>query len=117
ALYVPKYQLGLPVASADGKRVAVIEALCSDRLIVCGEVRLIDVSTGGVRALPTGGVDVTQLLWRDAKTLAYVGHRGLETVLGEIDIETETVTEFWSSLEYTFGAWYPSIALLPQGGV
>jgi dipeptidyl aminopeptidase/acylaminoacyl peptidase len=116
-LYAPKYQLGLPVASADGKHVAVIEALCSDRLIVCGEVRLIDVATGEVQALKTGGVDVTQLIWRDLKSLAFVGHRGLETVLGEIDVETGTVTEFWSSLEYTFGAWYPSVCVLPQGGM
>jgi dipeptidyl aminopeptidase/acylaminoacyl peptidase len=116
-VYKPQYQLGLPVASADGKSIAVIEALCSDRLIVCGEVRLIESLTGKVQALDTGGVDVTQLLWRDNGTLAYVGHRGLETVLGAIDIASNTASESWSSLEYTFGAWYPSVALAPQDGV
>jgi len=116
-VYKPKYQLGLPVASADGKHIAVIEALCSDRLIVCGEVRLIRAVTGEVQALDTLGVDVTQLIWRDNGTLAYVGHRGLETVLGEIDIASNTASESWSSLEHTFGAWYPSVALVPQGGV
>jgi dipeptidyl aminopeptidase/acylaminoacyl peptidase len=116
-LYRPRYQLGGPVASADGRHVGVIEALCSDRLIVCGEVRLIEPATGNVRRLDSAGVDVTQLTWRDNATLVFVGHRGLETVLGEIDLVTGTATESWSSLQYTFGAWYPSVAPLPQGGV
>jgi dipeptidyl aminopeptidase/acylaminoacyl peptidase len=116
-LYRPTYQLGGPVASADGRHVAVIEALCSDRLIVCGEVRLIELSTGNVRRLDSAGVDVTQLTWRDDATLVFVGHRGLETVLGEINLTTGASSESWKSLQYTFGAWYPSVALLPQGGV
>jgi dipeptidyl aminopeptidase/acylaminoacyl peptidase len=116
-LYRPTYQLGGPVASADGRHVAVIEALCSDRLIVCGEVRLIELATGHVRRLDTAGVDVTQLTWRDNATLVFVGHRGLETVLGEINLATGASRESWSSLQYTFGAWYPSVALLPQSGV
>ena len=116
-LYRPIYQLGGPVASPDSRHVAVIEALCSDRLIVCGEVRLIELATGHVRRLDTAGVDVTQLTWRDNATLVFVGHRGLQTVLGEIDLATGAPKESWSSLQYTFGAWYPSIALLPQSGV
>jgi dipeptidyl aminopeptidase/acylaminoacyl peptidase len=114
-VYQPTYQLGGPVASADGRHVAVIEALCSDRLIVCGEVRLIDSLTGSVRPLDTGGVDVTQLLWRGDNILEFVGHRGLETVLGEIEVAANTSSESWTSVEYTFGAWYPSIALAQQG--
>jgi dipeptidyl aminopeptidase/acylaminoacyl peptidase len=116
-LYRPIYQLGGPVASPDSRHVAVIEALCSDRLIVCGEVRLIELATGHVRRLDTAGVDVTQLTWCDNATLVFVGHRGLQTVLGEIDLATGAPKESWSSLQYTFGAWYPSIALLPQSGV
>jgi dipeptidyl aminopeptidase/acylaminoacyl peptidase len=116
-LYRPTYQLGGPVASADGRHVAVIEALCSDRLIVCGEVRLLELSSGTVRQLDSTGVDVTQLTWRDNTTLVFVGHRGLETVLGEINLATGATMESWTSLRYTFGAWYPSVALLPQGAV
>ena len=116
-LYRPTYQLGGPVASPDGRHVAVIEALCSDRLIVCGEVRLIELSSGNVRRLDSGGVDVTQLSWRDSATLVFVGHRGLETVLGEINLASGNARDSWTSLRYTFGAWYPSAALLPQGGV
>jgi dipeptidyl aminopeptidase/acylaminoacyl peptidase len=116
-VYQPIYQLGGPVASADGRHIAVIEALCSDRLIVCGEVRLIDSATGSVLSLDTGGVDVTQLLWRGNSKLVFVGHRGLETVLGEIDVTDKTSSESWASLEYTFGVWYPSIALAQQGSV
>ena len=116
-LYTPSLQLGLPTASPDARNVAVIEAVCSDRLIVCGELRLIDSNSGQVRQLETNQVDVSHVSWRDDATLTFVGHRGLSTVLGEIDIASATVSELWSSLDYTFGAWYPSVALLPQGGI
>jgi dipeptidyl aminopeptidase/acylaminoacyl peptidase len=116
-VYTPTLQLGSPTASPDGRRAAVIEALCSDRLIVCGEVRMINLASGKSEKLNTNDVDVTQVCWRDHSTLTFAGHRGLETVIGDIDLATGEVSETWSSLAYTIGAWYPTIALLPQGGV
>ena len=115
-LYRPQEQIGNPAASPDGRYVAVIEAVCSDRLIVCGDVQVLDRRTGDCRRLNTGGVDVTHVSWRNEDTLLCVGHRGLETVVGEAAISANSFTEHWASLERTFGAWYPSVALLPQGG-
>jgi dipeptidyl aminopeptidase/acylaminoacyl peptidase len=40
-LYTPHDQLGWPSASPDGRWVAVVEAVCSDRWVVNGESRLI----------------------------------------------------------------------------
>src|ERR1700733_14793619 len=39
-------QLGLPVGTSDGRRAAVVEAVCSDRLIVAGDLILLDLVTG-----------------------------------------------------------------------
>ena len=39
-------QLGLPAGTSDGTRAAVVEAVCSDRLIVAGDVILLDLVAG-----------------------------------------------------------------------
>ena len=69
-------QLGVPVASPDGSRAAVVEAVCSDRLIVAGDVLLVDPRTGEARRADTGGVDVTSLDWRTDDRLLSPGVRG-----------------------------------------
>lgn len=87
-------QLGWPAASPDGAHVAVVEARCSDRWVVAGDVVL-----DGTRLTPDA--DVTHLDWRDGTTLLYVGARGLDTVVGEIDVTTGTATEDWSATAST----------------
>ena len=86
-------QLGWPAATADGERLAFVEARCSDRWVVAGDVLLIE--NGAVTPLPTNGADVTHLAWRDRTTLTYAGARGLDTVLGEIDVVTGDAVERW----------------------
>jgi dipeptidyl aminopeptidase/acylaminoacyl peptidase len=113
----PQDQIGYLAVSPGGRYVALIEAVCSDRLIVCGDIRLLDRESGTVRHLETGDVDVTQVSFRDECTLVFVGHRGLETVLGEADVSNTRRKELWGSLERTIGAWYPSFALAPGGAV
>src|SRR5436305_1456854 len=39
-------QLGLPAGTSDGTRAAVVEAVCSDRLIVAGDLILLDLVAG-----------------------------------------------------------------------
>lgn len=85
-------QLGWPAATPDGTRVAVVEAHCSDRWVVAGDVLLI--ANGTTTPLDTRA-DVTHLAWRDGTTLAYAAARGLHTVLGEVDVTTGAVTEHW----------------------
>ncbi len=63
-------QFGWADGSPDGTRIAVIEAICSDRLIVAGDLRLVDVETAEVTAIETPGVDVTRTRWRDPSHLA-----------------------------------------------
>jgi dipeptidyl aminopeptidase/acylaminoacyl peptidase len=109
-------QLGLPAASPRGDQLAVIEAVCSDRMIIAGALVLIETGTGTVRRIDTLDTDVTHAAWRRNEALLYAGIRGLETVLGEVDPATGAVRELWSDRERTCGGWYPQLAPLPTGG-
>lgn len=109
-------QLGIPAASARGDWLAVIEAVCSDRMIVAGTLVLIETGTGTRRRIDTLGTDVAHAVWRRDEALLYAGIRGLETVLGEIDPRTGKVRELWSERQRTCGGWYPQLAPLPAGG-
>ncbi|HEY0942061.1 MAG TPA: S9 family peptidase [Steroidobacter sp.] len=115
-LFTPSDQMGVPAGSPAGRTIALIEAVCSDRLIVAGELRLIDAATGKVRKIDTAGVDVTHVAWRSERHLMFAGHRAFETVIGEVDVETGTITEQWVSIERTFGNWYPVMWPLASGG-
>jgi dipeptidyl aminopeptidase/acylaminoacyl peptidase len=105
-LYRSERQLGVPAASPDGRRLAVIQAPCSDRGIIAGDVLLVDVEGGQVTPVDTRGVDVTFLEWRGAERLFFIGERRLSTVAGELDARTGDVTELWSSSESS-GRWQP----------
>ena len=43
-VFTPKDQLGWLSASPSGNRLAIVEAVCSDRTIVAGDLRIIDVA-------------------------------------------------------------------------
>lgn len=109
-------QLGVPTAPPRGDRVAVIEAVCSDRMIVAGELLILGPGSGTVRRIDTHGADVTHTAWRRDGTLVYAGLRGLHTVVGELDARSEAARELWSEDTRTAGGWYPQLAALPQGG-
>lgn len=108
-------QLGWVEGSPDGSHVAVIEAICSDRLIVAGDLSLIDVGTGEATAIETPGVDVTRTRWRDAKRLLAFGRRGMTTVVLEIDIHAGTVEETWTSAEGIGGWAHPTGEVFGDG--
>ncbi len=110
----PEAQLGCPAGSPLGTRLAVVEAACSDRGIVAGDVRLVEPATGAVRAIDTGGVDVSGLRWIDERRIGYAGIQGLETVVGWLDVESGTRTEL-SRTEATSGTRYPAAEFAPDG--
>ncbi len=115
-LYQPQEQIGVPCASPDGQHLAVIEAICSDRMIVAGDIRLFSPTGGDTRPITLNTIDVTHIAWRDSESLAFAGHRGFETVTGEVNVHSGEIVEYWSSESCTIGAWYPAIAPLPATG-
>ena len=109
-IYTPKSQLGCPAASASGKHLAAVEAICSDRWIVCGDLLLIDTGTDVARRIDTGGMDVTHTEWRSDKILLLAGHQGLDSIVGQYDTETECYTEVWRSRDISTGGRYMTVA-------
>jgi len=116
-LFTPTDQIGLPVASPSGDLACITEAVCSDRLILCGTLKLLDIAGGEVTSLDTEYVEVTHAIWRDDDRILYTGHRGFDTVVAEYSVSNSSVTTHWSGTDRTFGAWYPAVWPSPNGAV
>jgi dipeptidyl aminopeptidase/acylaminoacyl peptidase len=115
-LFIPQDQLGWPSGSPSGRHIAVVEALCSDRWIVAGDLRLIDTQRGEVRKIATRGIDVTHTEWRSDRHLLLAGHRGFETVVAAYDVQRDELEEAWRSEEITTGGFYAAVAGLGEPG-
>jgi dipeptidyl aminopeptidase/acylaminoacyl peptidase len=115
-LYKPQAQLGWPAGSPSGKHLAIVEALCSDRWIVAGDLLLIESATGIIRKIDTSGVDVSCVEWRSDQQLLVAGHRGFETVIGLCDTRDATFVEIWSSVDISGGGRYVRVSGLGESG-
>ncbi|MFH8553797.1 prolyl oligopeptidase family serine peptidase [Streptomyces celluloflavus] len=110
-------QLGWPAGSPDGRYVGVVEAVCSDRWLVAGELSVIDLRTGTRTAIDTAGTDVTCLQWLDADRLGYLGQRHLDSVTAIADVPHGKVTEVFSTGLSCGGLFYPEGTFTADGGV
>jgi dipeptidyl aminopeptidase/acylaminoacyl peptidase len=113
-LHRPNDQLGFAAGSPDGRAVAWVEAVCSDRGLICGDVML-QAGNAAPKRLDTRGVQATDLAWRDDRCLVFAGLRGLETVVGEIDTVSGRFLQRWASRDRTLSGWQPS-ARPAEGG-
>jgi len=111
-LYRPRWQLQALCSSPDGRRVAFVEGLCSDRTIVTGPVKVVELQSGEVRELPVD--DVGWLGWSDDETLLYAGWQGLGSRCGRIALDGSH-TELWSG-EATIGTRYVPRITVDAGG-
>jgi dipeptidyl aminopeptidase/acylaminoacyl peptidase len=115
-IYVPQDQLGWPAASPSGNHLAMVEAIASDRWIVAGEVRVIEIESKKVQWVDTRGVDITHTEWRSDRHLLLAGHRGFESVVGLYDASSCTFTEVWSSRDLSTGGFYITLSGLNETG-
>jgi dipeptidyl aminopeptidase/acylaminoacyl peptidase len=114
-IYRPPNQIGWPAGSPTGKRIAVVEATCSDRWSVAGELRLIDPISGGIQGVDTGQIDITDAKWLSERDLLLAGHRGFEAAVCVYDAATERIREVWSSSDTTTSE-YIKVAPLKSPG-
>lgn len=98
-LFKPQDQLGWLAATPSGRTVAVVEAVCSDRNIVAGDVRLIDVASGAIARPATLDADVVQLHWRGEDRLLFVAAKGPTTFIGLADRAGGNSIELWRGTE------------------
>ena len=116
-------QLGLPAGTSDGTRAAVVEAVCSDRWIVAGDLILLDLVAGTRCTVDTAGADVTAVQWIDGTRLGYIGQRHLDSVAGIADAgkgslpETITAKELVASAQSWASWFYPAGAFTSDGRV
>jgi dipeptidyl aminopeptidase/acylaminoacyl peptidase len=115
-IYAPKHQMGWPAASPSGERLAVVEAICSDRWIVAGDLKLIETASGRVRRVDTAGVDVTYTEWRSDRHLLVAGHRGFDTVVGVLDAAEDAFREVWRGHDITTGGRYAAVSGVGNSG-
>ncbi len=115
-LHTPRDQIGVPRGSPGGARIAFIQAFCSDRGLVAGQLSVLDPVNGEVAVVPTGSIDITSIEWRSATSLHLSGIRGHQTVVADYDISSATLTELWSSTELTCGEWAPSAVPMGTAG-
>lgn len=113
-VYASPRQIGVPAASPSGQYLAVVQAVCSDRGLVAGDLMLFDGKHATPRQIDTRGVDVTHLVWRDEAHLFFAGQRGLMTVYGDLDPASGVARELWSTAE-TSGSHAHEAAILPDG--
>ena len=93
-LHVPRWQIGCPRLSPDGRQVAFIEGICSDRGSITGLPRIVG-SGGGPAAVVAPGLEVRTLAWGDDARLWYSGPRGMLSTCGSISLDGR-VEELWS---------------------
>jgi dipeptidyl aminopeptidase/acylaminoacyl peptidase len=115
-LYLPRDQLGWPAASPSGRHLVVVEAICSDRWVVAGDLKFIDTSSGQVRRIETNGIDVTYNEWRSEDRLLLAGHRGSQTVIALYDAASGATSEVWAGQDITTGGRYVTVAGLDDKG-
>src|SRR5579875_3615804 len=110
-------QLGLPAGSPSGAQAAVVQAACSDRCVVAGDLIVLDLAAGTRCTVDTGGVDVTAVQWINETRLGYIGLRRQDSVAGIAATGPDSVpakitgeelaasAQSWSSMTYPAGVF------------
>jgi dipeptidyl aminopeptidase/acylaminoacyl peptidase len=93
-LFESAWQLQGPAVDPSGKRVAILEGWGSDRGLVAGEIRVVDIESGKTATVaPQQLSDVAHVRWRDAGSLWFAGwsemgsHYGVVALDGKIEWE------------------------------
>jgi dipeptidyl aminopeptidase/acylaminoacyl peptidase len=92
-IYEPEWQIQSPVLTGDS--VWFVEGFCSDRGVLAGEVKVVDLGRRNVRHVPVENTDVTYLARRDDDRLWFAGLRGMGSACGTLSSAGD-VDELWA---------------------
>lgn len=104
-LHEPVDQIGCPTTTPDGRSLFFIEAFCSDRDLVCGTLKQLDLETGSVVVVETGDVEVSHVEWGCDRAV-FAGMAGLATAVGTLGSAGDATT-VWRSDSLSCGEWLP----------
>src|SRR5262249_40930015 len=83
-----RWQLQSPTASPSGKQVAFLEGCSSDRGLVAGEIRLLDLASGKTTRLAADkNTNISAIQWRDEESLWFAGWSHLGTNYGVVRLD------------------------------
>ena len=114
-------QFGSPVASADGKTVAFVRCLASDRGVIAGDIYVARLSEPGKQhnafRIDIDHTDVTFLKLLDSNTLIYTGISDIRFTVGKVDLQWQNTElehfkseEVFQSSEGCADPYYPKVA-------
>lgn len=101
-IYRPDDQLVGLSASKDGQRIAVVDALCSDRGLGAGAL-IIAQPSGQIERIDHDNGDTGSTSWLDSRTLVYSAISHGRVALWEFNTETNYSRPLWSSLDRSIG--------------
>jgi dipeptidyl aminopeptidase/acylaminoacyl peptidase len=87
-LFESAWQLQGPAVAPSGERVAVLEGWGSDRGLVAGEIRVVDIDSGkAVTLAPEELSDVASVRWRDDDSLWFAGWSEMGSRYGVVRLD------------------------------
>jgi dipeptidyl aminopeptidase/acylaminoacyl peptidase len=113
-LYEATYQLAHPCGSPDGSSWSVLTGFASDRDLLAGTLIVAREGAEPV-VMETADTHVTDQRWVDDDRLLFIGHRGLDTVVGTVDVGSARCVELWSG-QATTGLYQPDLGGLTADG-
>lgn len=108
-VYRSDVQIEFAEGSPDGRTIAVLEAVCSDRYVIAGDLLLVDAVSGDVRRVDLPG-DATSAQWRGDRILVATLDR-LDAVVLDVGADA-AARELWRTAESVGSSYQPWAAPL-----
>ena len=106
-VYEPEWQIQCPVLAGDS--VWFVEGFCSDRGVLAGDVKVVDLGRRDVRDIAVENTDVSFLARRDGDRIWFAGLRGMGSVCGTLSAAGE-VDELWAGDAVVGARFQPYVA-------
>ncbi len=115
-IYAPSWQIQGPAVDPSRRRVAFLESWSSDRGLVAGEIRLLDLESERVASIAADKLaNITSVQWRDEKSLWFAGWDRLGAVYGIVGTDGKIEAMDRDDAVIGTNSFLASITLGPQG--
>ncbi len=115
-LWVPDRQVQGPVADPSGSTVALLEGWSSDRGLVAGDIRIVDLTSGELRAFEPGISDITSVGWLGPDVLWFAGWDRFGSRFGAIGLDGDVRWTVGEDAIIGPTSFHARIAPTPDGG-